>query len=117
VNVGASLYAGFPAEFSSPSAAAIRIAGLVSAAERAAFLERIPPAWAVWVIHEASIEIALVIADGGQDLDARRAAIEQVPAPWRDNVRAHVLRLWRTREIRAAYREQIAAKKGEKESA
>lgn len=108
-----SVYAGLPAEFSSPNDAARRIARLGAAAERLALLERIPPGgWRWWVIHEAKLEIALEIVEL-PDKASRQEALAEVPEEWSEDVRAHVLRLWRTYDIRAEYQAGLAAARGE----
>lgn len=110
-----SIYAGLPAEFSSPNDAAARIARLGTAVERIAFLERRIPGggWRWWVVHEAKLEIALAIVDL-PDKQARLDALAEVPAEWLDDVRAHVLRLWRTYDIRAEYQAELAGAGKEK---
>lgn len=113
-----NVYAGLPAEFSSPSDAASRIARLGTAAERLALLDRIPPGgWRWWVAHEAKRDIALAIADGMPDKEARQAALAAVPEEWADDVRALVLTHWRTRIIRAEYQAECAIVRGELEPA
>ncbi len=113
-----SVYAGLPVEFSSPNDAATRIARLGTAAERLAFLDRIPAGgWRWWVAHEAKRDIAIAIADEIPDKEARQAALAEVPAEWLDDVRALVLVFWRTRIIRAEYREEQASARGELQAA
>jgi len=107
--VAARDYAGLPAEFSSPNDAASQLARLATALERRAFVESIPPAWRWWVIHEASRDIALAIADELPDREARQRALAEVPEEWGDGVRSLALCLWRTRIIRAEYQAELAA--------
>lgn len=108
------LYVGLPGEFASPTEAGARLAAIGNLAERQDFLDqRIPAAWRGWVIDEAAIFLACAMVDGGMTIEERRAAIAEVPRAWRELVEGHVRRLWRTREIRAAYRAQIASKRAD----
>jgi hypothetical protein len=106
--VAPSVYAGLPAEFSSPNDAALRVARLGTAAERLALLNHVPPGYRWWVVHEAKLDIALAIVEL-PDKAARQEALAEVPEAWGDDVRAHVLRLWRTYDIRAEYQAELAA--------
>lgn len=111
------LYAGLPPEFRSPSHAAERIANLETAAERLALLARIPRGWHAWIVHEATIAIALQIIELPEKAD-RQDALAAVPEDWREDARWHALRLWRTRDIRAQYQAELAARRaGERERA
>jgi len=98
-----SIYLGLPARFRSPTHAAAEIAALDSAADRRALLEQVPAGgWRRWVLHEAKIAIAARIVDMPRKAD-RQDALAAVPDEWRDEVKTHVLRLWKAAEIRARH--------------
>jgi hypothetical protein len=105
-------FLGLPDEFAPPDRAAAEIAAMPGLLDRLKYFERIPAgAWRDWIAHEARIAIALRIVDGGMPIGDRRAAIEQVPEIWRDQVRAYVLSFWETRHIRAKHRQKLAAQR------
>lgn len=109
-----NLYIGLPKEFSPPTAAAWRIAMLDTSAERLALYLAIPTSgWRKWILHEAKIAIALRIVEMAEKA-RRQDAIAAVPEDWRHDVKAHVLRLWQTREIRARYEQEKEAKRAER---
>lgn len=104
----ASLYLGLPDRFRSPSHAALEIAALDRADDRRALLGEVPAGgWRRWVLHEAKIAIAARIVDMPRKAD-RQDALAAVPDEWRDEVKAHVLRLWKAAEIRVRLAEQAA---------
>lgn len=108
------LFIGLPAEFSPPEAAAEHIVSLGTAAEREAYWLRLPERWrgqSGFVAVFARRFLAEKIADGGLTLEQRRAAIQEVPAMWRDEVSALVKSFWATREIRAEHRVEQAARR------
>lgn len=87
-------YYGLPFEFESPRHAAQHIAQLSTLAERNAYFDRIPAHFQKMIRHLAMIEIAAGIV-AIEDLAQRREALTRVPYEWRDELRSHVLRLWR----------------------
>lgn len=105
-------FIGLPEEFGAPDEAAAVIARFNTLAQRETYFARIPAGgWQRWIAHEARIAIALRIVDEPSTLVLRRAAIEQVPEAWRPMVRAYVTTFWKTREIRAIYRQTLLARR------
>lgn len=97
----ATIYIGLPDRFRSPTHAAAEIAMLDRAAERLDLLEQVPAGgWRRWVLHEAKVAIAARIVDLPRKSE-RQDALAAVPDEWREDVKAHVLRLWKAAEIRA----------------
>jgi hypothetical protein len=113
----AGLFVGLPEEFSPPEATAERIAALGSRAEREALWIRIPSNWQPIVGHFACRAIALEIADEMPEIEDRRAALSEVPEIWLTQVQAFVKSFWSTRDIRARYREERAARRARQEEA
>ena len=113
----AGLFVGLPEEFSPPEMTADRIAALDVRAEREALWIRIPPNWQPIIGHFACMAIAVRIADGMPEIEDRRAALAEVPEIWRDQVQAFVKSFWITREIRAKYREERAARRARERQA
>lgn len=110
------LFAGLPAEFSPPEKAAERIAELRTLAEREAYFIRIPSQWRPFIGDLVPIAIASRIVELPEKAQ-RQDALASVPDFWRDLVRKLTVSLWQTREIRAAYQAELAAKRDQKEAA
>lgn len=88
------IYLGLPAEFRPPQKAAQRLADMTTLAQREAYFARIPAQWQRWIAHQAMIQIAAeIVALPG--VAERREALLEAPFAWRDEIRAHVLRMWR----------------------
>jgi hypothetical protein len=94
-------YAGLPADLAPPAKTAQAIAALSSLAEREALFARVPPQWQAWIAHLAVTALAVRVVDT-PGLAHRRAAMTEVPPGWRDDVAAHVRRLWAVAQLRAA---------------
>lgn len=104
------VFAGLPEEFSPPERTAERIAHLNTVAEREALWLRIPQGSRPMVGHFAVRAIACRIVEMPEKLD-RQNAIWSVPEMWREEVKRFVLTLWSTREIRARYQAELAARR------
>ena len=113
----AGLFVGLPEEFSPPEMTADRIATLGTRAEREALWVRIPPNWQPIIAHFACVAIAVRIADDMPEIEDRRAALAEVPEFWLTQVQAFVKSFWITRDIRAKYREERAAKRARERQA
>jgi hypothetical protein len=100
-------YAGLPADLAPPIRTAQAIARLDRVEERERLFGRVPRAWQGMIRHYAVLAIAARIVET-PGLEARRRLIGDVPEEWRGEVRAHVLRLWRVGELRAADQAQAA---------
>ncbi|HZF19484.1 MAG TPA: hypothetical protein VE008_07235 [Burkholderiales bacterium] len=99
-----SIYAGLPASFGSPRAAAARIVDLPTLVERERFFLSVPAPWRGMIAHFARIGLAafVVIAE---ELEERQRRLTEVPPAWRAEVESHVKRLWsRREELRAGWR-------------
>ncbi len=105
------LFAGLPAEFSPPEKAADDIVRLATRAEREAYWLRIPERWRPFIGEFAKLFLGLHICEL-PTLESRRQALEEVPPMWADEVRWHTTYLFRSREARAEYRAEQAAKRG-----
>lgn len=107
---------GLPEEFSPPEKAAERIAELNTIAEREALWLRLPEPWRPMIEIFTVQAIACRIAEMPEKFD-RQNAIASVPEMWREQVKAKVISFWITREIRATYRaEQAARRERERQS-
>jgi hypothetical protein len=100
-------HAGLPAEFAPPRKASAAIAAFDTAAEREAYVERIPPGWRVWIVKDALIAIAQRIVDTRgsvgtpeQGQEIRRKMLIACPVDWRKEITGHVERLWRCWDLR-----------------
>ena len=113
----AGLFVGLPGEFSPPEMTADRIATFSTRAEREALWIRLPPNWQPMIGHFACMAIAVHIADDLPEIDDRRAALAEVPEIWLAKVQALVKSFWVTREIRAKYRAERAAKRAREKEA
>lgn len=102
--------ASLPAEFAPPDSAAAVIASLRTRAEREAYWLRIPEIWRKAVGEHAKLFIAIDIA-ALHELEARRAALDEVPEIWLDDVRWHTRYLFASREVRAEFMAEQAAKR------
>ena len=89
-----SIYLGLPAEFRPPQKAAQRLADMDKLTQREAYFARIPPQWQAWVRHQAIIQIAGEIV-ALPTKEERKEALLEAPVAWRDEIKAHVVRLWR----------------------
>lgn len=102
------LFRNLPEEFTSPAKAAETIAYMDTIHDREAYWLRLPACWhptiGVFVINAIAFRISSM-----PDKAARRAALDTVPALWKDQVRLMTESLWRTRAIRADYTAQQAA--------
>lgn len=94
------LFLGLPAEFISPDAAAAHIAALKTRAEREAYWLRIPEGWRPMIGDFARLFIGHAITQLPALAD-RRAALDEVPDIWREEVEWHVKRLWSSKDLRA----------------
>jgi hypothetical protein len=94
------LFFGLPTEFISPDAAAAHIAELKTRAEREAYWLRIPEGWRPMVGDFARLFIGHAISELPA-LAERRAALEEVPGIWREEVEWHIKRLYNTKDLRA----------------
>lgn len=103
-------WAGLPADLAPPDVVALRIANLPTMLERLALFNQIPAGYQHWVAHHAHMEIALKIVEL-PELERRREAMLEVPPAWHDKVAAFVRTFWKTRTIRAEYREEQARKR------
>lgn len=83
------LFLGLPAEFSPPEKAADHIVGLRTRAEREAYWLRIPERWRPFIGEFTRLFLGLYIG-GLPTLEARRAALAEVPEMWLEEVRWHV---------------------------
>lgn len=95
------IYAGLPADLSPPYAAAARIVNLDTAVARERFAAALPDQWRALIAHFARVGLAtrVVICDS---LEERQGLLVEVPAEWRQDVEAHVRRLWSRRtELRS----------------
>jgi predicted proteasome-type protease len=88
-----SIYLGLPRQFQSPQRAALRLSELQTLAQREAYFARIPPQWQNWIRHQAVIQIAGEIV-ALATVEERRKALLETPETWREEIKAHVLRLW-----------------------
>ncbi len=98
-----------PAEFSPPERAAEHIAELKALADREAYWLRIPECWRPLVGHFAVIALASRIVEMPEKFD-RQNALASVPEIWRERVKAFVLTMWQTRELRAQYQAEQRAR-------
>jgi len=87
--------------FDSPRISAAQVAAMATAAERLAFIEKIPGAWRDWIIDVAIFLIAQDIAELEQ-IEQRRAALLEVPGEWRNRVMPLVASFWKTRYLKPA---------------
>jgi hypothetical protein len=109
--VSTGRFINLPEEFCPPERAARHIADLNTLAEREAYWVRIPRGgWQAIIGHFAVLFIAARIVDMPEKV-ARQNALASVPDFWRDDVKAHVLRLWQTKELREQYLADQAAKR------
>jgi hypothetical protein len=109
-------FIGLPEEFSPPDRAAERIADLPTLAEREAFWLRIPEGWRPMIGHFAVRAIACRIEEMPEK-HRRQDALASVPEMWREEVKAFVLTLWKTREIRAQHRAELAERDARRKEA
>jgi hypothetical protein len=103
-----SIYLGLPREFQSPQRAALRLAELKTLAQREAYFARIPAQWQTWIRHQGIIQIAGEIV-ALPEVEERREALLETPEGWREEIKAHVLRLWKMPRARSMPMEEAAA--------
>jgi hypothetical protein len=99
-----------PAEFSPPERAADHIAEMKALADREAYWLRIPECWRPMIAQFAVIAIASRIVEMPEKFD-RQNAIASVPEFLRERVKAFVLTMWQTRELRAQYQAELRARR------
>lgn len=100
--------ASLPAEFAPPDKAADAIVALHTRAEREAYWLLVPEKWRPAVGELTKVLLGQAISEL-PDLDARRAALLDVPEIWLEDVKWQTRRLFATRDLRAEYRAQQAA--------
>jgi hypothetical protein len=83
------LFIGLPAEFSPPEKAADAIVALRTRAEREAYWLRLPEQWRPFIGELCRLFLGLHIGQL-ETLEARRAALAEVPPIWLDEVKWHV---------------------------
>jgi len=104
--------ASLPPEFAPPDVAADAIVSLCTRAKREAYWLLLPEKWRPAIGEHAKVLLGLSISEL-PELEARRAALAEIPEIWLDDVKWQTRRLFATRDVRAEYRaEQAAARAG-----
>lgn len=92
-----------PAEFGTTMQAAAMVTKLTTRAERNHYFDKIPAHFQPMVMTLAVQMIAahIVSIRGIENLQNRRIALARVPEDWLEDVKAHVVRLWKRAELQA----------------
>lgn len=105
-------FTGLPEEFSPPEKTAERLAELKTLAEREAYWLRVPVCWQPLIGQLAVMAMASRIVEMPEKFE-RQNALASVPEFLRERVKAFVLTMWQTREIRARHRAEQEARRRE----
>lgn len=99
-----------PAEFAPPDKAAEAIVALRTRAEREAYWLLLPQKWRPVIGEHVKVLLGLAISEL-PELEARRAALAEVPEIWLEDVKWQTRRLFATRDARAEYRAEQAGER------